>query len=181
MARIKREVEKLITGGKVLKPYGKDGAIKVACENEAFEDLLQAVEFLFITVFGSKVPFKVKSVSPGSPPVVILEGLDNPESARELNGAAFYFLESDAKKAEKYRKPDPLKYLEGYLLIDALNNKKVGVIEKVIDSAGQLLAEVSVEKRGKTHLIPIHTDFIVEMNSEDQVISMNLPEGLLNL
>ncbi|TVR89256.1 MAG: 16S rRNA processing protein RimM [Saprospirales bacterium] len=181
MARLKREMEELIPAGRVLKPYGKDGSIKLAGENEAFEKILIEVEFIFITDFGSKVPFRIEEVRPGPPPIVKLEGLDAPETARRLNGAAFFLLQSDAQKANHYKKSDPLKYIVGFEVIDQSSEELVGKVINTVEMAGQLLAEVEDHKLDKIHLIPIHEDMIISMDPEAKTILMELPEGLTEL
>lgn len=58
--------------------------------------------------------------------------------------------------------------------------KKIGVISNIIEQGLQALFEVK-SPVGKSHLIPIHDDFIVEVDRNNKFITVQLPKGLLDL
>lgn len=176
-----RKLEKLHPGGKVLKTHGRDGEIKMGTPDEAFNDLLSKNKYVFILNFGSKVPYKIKSVRGGDPLIVSLEGLNTPEEAEKLCGKPFYFLKSDFDRIKNRILKDPLKKLEGYLIMDVLTGKRVGEISFVTEVGGQLLATVNDPDSGKEFLIPLHSDLIVHMDEEAEIMRMDLPEGILDL
>lgn len=60
------------------------------------------------------------------------------------------------------------------------NNKKIGTIIAIQDQGVQALFEIETEK-GTRALIPIHNDFIIEVDRLNHCIKVNLPEGLLDL
>src|SRR6056300_933568 len=66
----------------------------------------------------------------------------------------------------------------GFTVSTALEN--VGVIRNVIDQGSQALFEVEAPSN-KIHLIPIHDDFILQVDRENNRIVLELPEGLLDL
>lgn len=176
-----RKIEKLVPVGKILKPYGKEGGLKLGLDSELWEYVLPELEFLFIAIFGSKVPHRIKAIREGNPPIVYLKDIDTPEQARKLNGYKVFFLQSDADKAGKYHKVDPLKYLEDYLLFDRSKGRQVGKIMTLTDAGGQLLATVIREDGGGEIYVPIHPDLVVEVDEAEKRITMDLPEGLLDL
>ena len=56
----------------------------------------------------------------------------------------------------------------------------VGVIEEIIQNPGQdLLRILSPEK--KEILVPLHSDLITGIDKKKRTISMNLPEGLIEI
>ena len=56
----------------------------------------------------------------------------------------------------------------------------VGTVEEIIQNPGQdLLRILSAEK--KEILIPFHTDFITAVSKKKKTITMDLPEGLMEI
>lgn len=56
----------------------------------------------------------------------------------------------------------------------------VGIIEEIIQNPGQdLLRILSPEKR--EILVPLHSDLITGINKKKKTITMNLPDGLLEI
>lgn len=176
-----RKLEKLFVVGKVLKTHGKEGELKLAVEHDAFLKVLKKSTYIFVLNFGSKVPYKISSVRGGDPPIVSLEDIDNPEEAEKLCGNPFYFLKSDYLKVKDDILADPLKILEGFLIIDTVTGKRVGDIISVNEVSGQLLANVFDNTTDKEFIIPIHNDLIVQLDEEGEILKMQLPEGLLEL
>lgn len=176
-----RKLEKLHLGGKVLKTHGKEGELKLAVEQEVFLDLLKKSNYIFILNFGSKVPYRIDSVRGGDPPIVSLEDINTPEEAEKLCGSPFYFLDADFNTVKDEVQVDPLKMLDGFLLIDIVTGKRVGDVTKLNEVAGQILATVVDPETKKEHIIPIHNDLVVHLDEAGQVIKMELPEGLLEI
>ena len=176
-----RKLEKLHLGGKVLKTHGKEGELKLAVEQEVFLDLLKKSNYIFILNFGSKVPYRIESVRGGDPPIISLEDINTPEEAEKLCGNSFYFLDSDFETIKDEILTDPLKMLEGFLLIDIATGKRAGDITELNEVAGQILATVIDPETKKEHIIPIHNDLIVHLDDEGKVLKMELPEGILDL
>jgi len=60
------------------------------------------------------------------------------------------------------------------------NDQPVGTVIKILDQGVQALFEIKKED-GTSSLIPIHDDFILEVNRDSKRIHVQLPEGLLDL
>ncbi|TVQ50598.1 MAG: hypothetical protein EA362_02145, partial [Saprospirales bacterium] len=159
-----RKLEKLHLGGQVLKTHGKEGEIKLAAEFDVFLELLKKAEYIFILNFGSKVPYRIDSVRGGDPPIVSLEDINTPEDAEKLCGNPFYFLDTDFQLVKNEILTDPLKILEGFLLIDTVSGKRVGDIVTLVEVPGQILATVFDSETEREHIIPIHSDLIVHLD-----------------
>ena len=58
--------------------------------------------------------------------------------------------------------------------------KEIGLITAVLEQGPQALFQVEATDK-KIHLIPIHDDFILEVDRKKNLIQVQLPEGLLEL
>ena len=56
----------------------------------------------------------------------------------------------------------------------------IGKVSDVIENPGQLLLIVITEK-GTEIMVPFHEDLIVSFDKKRKIISMDLPEGLLEI
>ena len=122
------------------------------------------------------VPFFMQSCENHSDDcyVVKLKGIDSPEEAanfknRKVGIASSLFVE---------RQPTELSYWEGYEI--KVGDQKVGIIKDVYDNSGQLLFSVD-RPEDENILIPFHSDFIVVDDKEQKILTLDLPEGLLEL
>ena len=106
---------------------------------------------------------------------VTFEDIDDTDSAKLLLGRELYF---------------PMKYITdsqpmncgegiiGYKIYS--DGKLIGKIEGVDDSTANILFYV-VTERGEELLIPATDDFVEEIDDEKREITMNLPDGLLDM
>lgn len=176
-----RKLEELVKGGKILKTHGKRGEVKLALDKEEYAEVVEKAEFLFATVFGSKVPFQLIEKRGLQTPLVRLKGIDTPEVASELVGGDFFFLLSDLKELEISKSETLKDQLKGYLIMDLNTGQRVGEIRSVRESSVQDLAEVENVETGQLHLVPLHSDLIHSIDEDARLIKMELPEGLLEL
>ncbi len=70
------------------------------------------------------------------------------------------------------------KFTEGFKVMD-IHQGEIAEIEEVVEFPQQEMAYVTYND--KTILLPLHPNFIVEIDRENKIITMNLPEGLLDL
>jgi 16S rRNA processing protein RimM len=68
----------------------------------------------------------------------------------------------------------------GFNLMDANNQQLVGSITGVDDNTMNILFEVE-RPDGKRILVPANEELIQEVNTDNRFISVQLPEGLLDL
>lgn len=67
----------------------------------------------------------------------------------------------------------------GYKIIDETSGTAIGIIDNVNLSTANPLFEV--DANGEMVYIPIADEFITEINDETKTISMDLPDGLVDL
>ncbi|MCO6487954.1 MAG: 16S rRNA processing protein RimM [Phaeodactylibacter sp.] len=168
--------EEYVPIGRAGKAFGTEGALKFRVEEPFLDDFLDA-PVIFLELLGNPVPFFIEYIRNESPLIVKLEEVDSRESALELAGKALLLREEDVAR-ESLERPFDLSALEGFLVVDRKAGE-VGRIEEVIELPQQMMAIVPYEAREV--LIPLNDQLILEVDVEARRISMDLPEGLLEL
>ena len=163
--------------GKIAKKFSFKGEVLIYLdtdEPEMYEDL----ESVFVEFNKNLVPFFIENAQLHKNDFlkVRFEDVDNEEKADELIGREIYLPLSMLPKLEGNK----FYYHEviGFDVID----KRLGNIGKIVsinDSAAQPLFEI--DKDGIEILIPMIDDFIIEVNRNNKSITLNTPEGLVDL
>lgn len=159
----------MLAVAKIIKSFGTDGGLLLSSSVD-FESL-DFKEPVFITFDGLQVPFFILDFSPkGSRAVVHLNDVHNLTDAEELVGRTVYAdveLEDD----------DELDFT-GWVIVD--RGRRIGICTGLEDIPGNPCLEVQVECSSESAgvLIPLHEDFIVEVDEDSRTLSLNLPDGL---
>lgn len=106
--------------------------------------------------------------------IVHLEDLNSVEEAKKLSGKAVY-LQEDILKEEKT--DSPLLWI-GFSMVDKTRGS-LGVIEDVYQAGPQWLAKLTISE--KEVLVPLVPQFILDVNTRNQFIRVDLPEGLIEV
>jgi len=168
--------DEIIPAGKLGKPVGRDGAIKLEVEH-GFEKLLKKLKFLFVSIEGNFVPFRIKGYHSSQVDAVTFFDINSPEAVNFLTNKLFGIHRSELPSG--YHSPSKTnKDTVGYTVIES--NHTIGVITAIIKNPGQTLIEVSTTDSKKI-LIPYVDAFISDINKDRKEITMKLPEGLLDL
>lgn len=162
--------------GQTGKAFGTEGALKVKVEARFLDDFLEA-PVVFLKLMGKPVPFFLEYIHNESPLIVKLEEVDSRETALGLAGKSLLLRREDIDEAALQPVFD-LSALEGFRIIDQALGE-VGVIEEVIELPQQMMAVLQYEEREV--LIPLSDQLILNVDAEEQRITMDLPEGLLDL
>src|SRR3972149_1435164 len=84
----------LITIGKVLKPWGVRGEVKVEPLTDFPERFTGLSQVYLTSPVGKQVPCTVKSVRyAGKTPLLVIEGYDTPEKVKPLSEGSYYWFE----------------------------------------------------------------------------------------
>ena len=160
--------------GQLKKPFGVKGFLKVDIE-EKYLTVFSDLEVLFIPEHGSPVPFFVETVKEEKGLLLKLEDVDSPEAAKKLSNLPI-LADSD-----KLPKKQGL-IIDSTLLGFELHDEEVGFVGNIaaIEEYPQQLMAI-VEGAEEEFLIPLHEALILGIDPEEQVILMNLPEGLLDI
>ena len=159
--------------GKLGKTHGVKGELSFLFDDDVFDRV--DADYLVLDLDGILVPFFIEEYRFRSDSNVILklEGVDTQERARELTGTDVYFPLSLVDDDEA---PLSLNFLVGFELIDAASGKSIGRIASIDNQTANLLFELE-----DGTLIPANDDLITHIDKDLRQITLDLPEGLLDL
>jgi 16S rRNA processing protein RimM len=160
------------------KAHGLAGELKLHIEDKFVEDLMLA-DVLFLEIRGQKVPYFVESVRDGNELLLKLEDISDRTAAEPLQAKPIFLKDSDLLEDEdREYEAETLEYdfAEGWILRDATLGE-LGKIDRVIEFPQQEMAVVLWKE--VEVLIPLNPVFIKNVDEKNQIIDVDLPEGLL--
>lgn len=177
----KFSMDEYIEIGTTKKPFGVHGDLKVDVAEAFLEDFLQA-KILFISVKGKPVPYFVEEIKVKGAPLVKFEEVDNKEVAGKIGGSKLYLRSQDVIPEEQRQLvvEEALEFgrLVKYKIVEEQLGE-IGIIEEVVEFPQQEMAVVRYKK--KEVLIPLNDSLIVSLDQEQRILTMKLPEGLLEI
>lgn len=160
--------------GCIGKAHGIKGEVSVQVSDDVFDRV--DAEYLVLELDGIMVPFFMEEYRFKTNETVLVkfEGVDTQERARELTGTEVYFPRELADEADD----GELSYaqLVGYTLKDNADGIAVGVIAAVDEQTMNIMFELADGR-----LLPASEELIVSIDTEEKVITMIIPEGILDL
>lgn len=163
------------------KTYGVKGELKLTIPDKHLEDFAQA-EVLFLGLAGRKIPYFIEYVNFENPFTVKFEDHDSKESALELTGKEIFMRTKDLLlEEEKVFEIEGGLFYEKYVHYQIQDKSQglLGEIVAIIEYPQQEMAAIIIEE--KEVLIPLNEQLIIAIDEETKTISMDLPDGLLNL
>jgi 16S rRNA processing protein RimM len=149
--------------GFVLKSHGFNGQIRVHLDDD-----FTPKDFLFLEINEKYVPFAIQSFNKDSS-ILKLKDFDTIDQINEIVSLAILDLVSKPKEVES---------IIGYTLVDKETGQTFPITD-LIEYPGNVLIEF---RNGfKDSLIPLHEDFILEINHPEQKIFARFPDGILEL
>jgi 16S rRNA processing protein RimM len=160
--------------GRIGKTHGVRGEVSFQFDDDVFDRV--DAEYLVLDVDGILVPFFMEEYRFRSDSLALVKfcDIDTQERAHELTGCDVYFplsLIPDDDEA-----PLTLSFLVGFTVIDAQTGKSVGRIASVDDSTANVLFELE-----DGTLIPANDDLVTGIDQKKRILTIALPEGLLEL
>jgi len=162
--------------GTVVSKHGYKGDIKINISSfnlNTFSDLAN----LFIELDGSFIPFSINEIRSFSKNVLIVK-LKEINSEKEVDEIIHKNIYVDSTKIES--KKD-----SGFFYDDLINfnvfsdSQKIGTIENINTNLPQPVFEIKYNSR--VVLIPIHQDLIKEIDKGNNIIHLDIPDGLLEI
>jgi 16S rRNA processing protein RimM len=162
--------------GSILKTKGLKGEMNMYVD---FEDL-DKIKFdaVFIEITGKLVPYFISSLKYGqkNAAVISLEDVDTIEKASALVRKNIYL--PNKLKPKRKKQEFTLKDLVGFTAIDE-NEGELGVITAIHQYPKQLIAAVTY--KNCEVLFPLNEDIIKGIDVVSEILTVDLPEGLLDI
>ena len=164
------EVYKIVKLG---KDHGIKGEISFLFDDDVFDRV--DADYLVLDIDGILVPFFIEEYrfKSDTNALIKFEDIDTQERARELTGCDVYFPRALADSDE-----EGMSWAEivGFGIVDANTGQTAGKIASVDDSTLNILFELEDGR-----LIPASEELITDIDKENRTITIDIPEGLLEL
>ena len=159
--------EEVIAIGKITRTHGKRGEVQCLMENEYWDNA--DATFLILSINNILVPFRVLDWrSKGSDSLIFqLDHITDELEAQQLIGHHAYMLKSDISEEDEIL--PTWQSLLGYQVIDT-DQGNLGIITYVDETTINTLITLN-----SNQLIPLHEDFIIDIQQDQQQITICLP------
>jgi 16S rRNA processing protein RimM len=159
--------EQVISIGRITRTHGKRGEIQCLTTNEYWDNA--DATFLILSIDNILVPFRVLNWrGKGSDSLIFqLDRITDEQSALPLLGCQAYMLASDLSEEDELM--PTWQSLVGYRVLDT-DQGELGTIIHVDESTINTLITLDNDQ-----LIPLHEDFIIDIQQDKQLITICLP------
>jgi 16S rRNA processing protein RimM len=163
--------------GTITKNHGVRGQVVVRLNNLSFDDIKE-METVFIEIDGLPVPFFITEYSEHSKETIVLtiDDINKEEDAKKLVNCHVYIKSSQVERSE-----NPIQstnFLIGFTVID-MHAVELGVIDEILNIDNNPLLRIVRNKQEV--LLPLHEDLVHEIDVENKIIRVKVPEGLMDL
>lgn len=162
--------------GKFIKPHGVKGELQFTGDVEIVNELPKP--FIICDINGILVPFFIESIrQKGAASLLIkLENMDNEKDASELTHREAYYPSHLLEEIPINE--DNIPEIIGFTIKDE-EGTYLGVITDIDSSTDNIL--LLVTKDENEWMLPLADELIVEVDVNNKILTMVVPEGLLNL
>ncbi len=166
--------------GEIIKPHSYLGSVKVAILFNGLDQVIRPKKFLFIEFMSKPVPFYIESVQWLNDTAALIKFADvnSDISAENLRNRNVFISKKDIPSKLLKRILMNSSEFEGFEIRDE-HGQSLGIVEAMIDQAIQPLLEVSYQN--KTYLIPIHENIILDVLTDEKILIVDLPQGLMEI
>lgn len=170
--------EDYIQIGRLGKPYGLQGAIKVKMWDE-FVGLVPSKNVLFVQLGGDIIPFFFVSFKmQGAHLLVVFEDFDNPNTAHKVAKKNIFMRKQDIPSKYFEKEVSEMSAMIGFVIQDDRLGE-IGVILDFDEMPHQTI--VLVDYQGREVMVPWVDSYIQGFDVDKKIVNMDLPEGLLDL
>ena len=155
--------------GYVSKSHGFKGHVKLNFFEEEYKKLISKEGFLFLEIDNKGVPFFIEEIeSTGT--IVKLEDVDSEEIARRYCKLQILSFSDSLEKVAHD--------LIGFTVMNS-QGTTIGVITEVQDLNGNTV--LSVVSNHNDLMVPFHEDLLIDIDAKAKLMTLEIPEGLLDL
>jgi 16S rRNA processing protein RimM len=160
--------------GYVAKTHGLAGEVTVNTLPECPD--LNSLESVYIERGGSYVPYFLKNISvKGDKAFVRFEEVNSIDQASELKGLSLFLLKSERPKLSRGEF-----YNDEVVGFEVSENDEVlGTVTDILEAGPNRF--LVLDHKGKEVLIPINGPFIKSVNKSKKKVTVELPEGFLDI
>lgn len=159
--------EQVISIGRLTRTHGKRGELQCLMSNEYWDNA--DATFLILKLDNILVPFRVLDWrGKGNDSLIFqLDHIEDEQQAQRLVGTEAFMLLSDMNQEDEVM--PTWQSLLGYRVVDT-DQGDLGIVDQVDETTINTLITLNDGR-----LIPIHEDFIIDINSEDKQLTICLP------
>lgn len=167
-------IENCFKVGYVAKTHGLKGEFTMVMNPDCPN--LTEVESIFLHLEPNLVPYNISAVSvKGDKAIVKVDGIDTIEAATALKGTSLFLpLESRPKLNRKEFYSDEV---IGFRVVQG--DDELGPVKDVLEAGPSRF--LAVDHVGREVLIPINGPFIKSVNRSKKQITVELPDGFLDI
>lgn len=166
--------------GVFLKTHGVKGELNAVVDVP--DSVLESLRCIFVEIEGLMVPFFIGTLRPRGPhsELIGLDGVDSEPEAREFAGKEIYALANEVGTGDDDDDADGfyLSDLEGFTAV--ADGRQIGKVTDFDDSTANVLMYVE-DLDGSRTAIPVADEFFSNVDAENKIIYLTLPEGLLDI
>ncbi|MBA4057770.1 MAG: 16S rRNA processing protein RimM [Marivirga sp.] len=170
------EIDACFKIGYIIKTHGLKGEVTLSLDDDGPEDLSN-VHSVFVEKDKRLIPYFIQSFSHhGAKAFVKFEDVDNIEEAEKIVKHAVYLEKSARPKSARGEF-----YNDEIIQFNVLDEtgKLLGSITEIMQAGPNKL--IVMDHNGKEVLIPVNSPFITSINKTKKTVSVNLPEGFLDI
>jgi len=158
--------------GVIVKPHGLKGECVIKLEQTDFKTT-QGFKSVYLEQFGSKVPYKMENVDLLKIDRIKmkLKGIESSEAAEPLRGIRVF------QETQLLPEIDTVDFV-GFMVIDA-DGEDVGEVIEIVENPAQDILIVQVGE--KEVMIPLTENLLLGIDQDEELIQMEIPDGLLDL
>jgi len=159
--------------GRLGKTHGVKGEISLQFEDDIFDRV--DADYLILDIDGILVPFFLEEYRFRSDSICLVKfsEIDSQQRASELTGCDVYF---PRELADAEDEAPMLAFLVGFDIINAVDGQRVGSIIDIDDQTANILFVLD-----NGMLIPASDELISNIDTAQGTITMNIPNGLLEI
>ncbi|MBR5328277.1 MAG: hypothetical protein IKV31_07045 [Paludibacteraceae bacterium] len=159
--------EQVISIGRLTRTHGKRGELQCLMSNDYWDNADPT--FIILKLDNILVPFRVLDWrGKGCESLIFqLDHINDEQAAQQLIGTEAFMLLSDINQEDEIM--PTWQSLVGFKVIDT-DQGELGIVNIVDETTINTLITLSDGR-----LIPIHEDFIIDINAEDKLLTICLP------
>ncbi len=159
--------------GRLGKAHGVKGEVSFQFDDDVFDRV--DADYLILDIDGILVPFFMEEYRFRNDSLCLVKfcDVDTQQRASELTGCDVYFPRTLTDDTDDI---PSLSSLVGFTIFDASTRQTIGRISSIDDQTANILFELE-----DGQLIPANDDLVDDIDMEQQQITMNIPEGLLDI